>query len=268
MPTAKDQLKALSGLSGPEFERAWSQTPDRRRAPPAPRLPRPRPASLERRRFLAGSGYLPAHIAQKFTLGQQAALAVVGQEVIARRSCTLPMDKIAALAGVSRTLVRSAFAEAKLRGLLTVDERRLSAWRSDTNVVRVVDPEWLSWLARRGGRRKPQPSQIQEKKGHPTKDPPPAHITPSAYARRESNETLTASGKALETNYRPIGISSGQRMADLLRNLNGLGELNPASRPPPPRSDLAPRWAAQKGSKDDAPADQRLSSYPRPLPGS
>ncbi len=37
-------------------------------------------------------------------------------------------------------------------GLLTVEERRVTGFRNDTNVVRIVSPEWTAWLrlARKG----------------------------------------------------------------------------------------------------------------------
>ena len=47
--------------------------------------------------------------------------------------CTLTIDHIAALAGVSGTTVRKAVREARLLGLLKVEERRLSAWRNLPN---------------------------------------------------------------------------------------------------------------------------------------
>jgi DNA-binding MurR/RpiR family transcriptional regulator len=47
-------------------------------------------------------------IAASFTPGEQAALAVVAREVQARQVCVLPIDAIAALAGVSRSTVKNA----------------------------------------------------------------------------------------------------------------------------------------------------------------
>ena len=59
---------------------------------------------------------------------------------------------MAALVGVAETTVRNAIREARKRGLLTVEERRLTGFRNDTNVVRIVSPEWTAWLrlARKG----------------------------------------------------------------------------------------------------------------------
>jgi hypothetical protein len=111
-------------------------------------------ASLERRRSWAASGALPPQLACRFTIGEQAVLAVIAMEVRKKGRCALAMDHIAALAGVCRTTVRNALREAGDLGLIKVIERRLTAWRNDTNLIDVVSPEWLSWLERgpkRGG---------------------------------------------------------------------------------------------------------------------
>ncbi|WP_267361432.1 MULTISPECIES: GntR family transcriptional regulator [unclassified Methylobacterium] len=111
-------------------------------------------ASLERRRRWAASGRLPPQLAARFTLAEQAALALVSAETARRGDCRLSVGQIAAVAGVSETTVRNALREAQRLGLVTIEERRLTGWRSDTNVVRIVSPEWTAWLrlARRGER--------------------------------------------------------------------------------------------------------------------
>ncbi|CAO4157290.1 hypothetical protein DHODJN_25980 [Methylorubrum extorquens] len=36
--------------------------------------------------------------------------------------------------------------EATKLGPLTVEDRQITGWRNDTNIVRLISPEWLSWL--------------------------------------------------------------------------------------------------------------------------
>ena len=125
--------------------------PQGKEAPPAKAHARtgsrPRtPESMSRRRRWAAAGYLPPALAQAFTAGEQAVLAVVALEVGKRGACSLALGHVAALAGVSMTTAKRALRQAKLLGLVTVEERRLSRWRSDTNVVRVVSREWAAWL--------------------------------------------------------------------------------------------------------------------------
>lgn len=110
-----------------------------------PRSP-DRAASIERRRRVAASGSLPPAIAARFTLGEQAALSVIAGEVRRRGRCELPIDALAAMAGVSRTSVQNAMRQAVRLGFLTVTERRRRGRPSDTNVVAIVDAAWRAWL--------------------------------------------------------------------------------------------------------------------------
>lgn len=119
-------------------------------APIAPKVgSRPRTdASMERRRKWASSGRLPPQIAAVFTLAEQAALSVVGAEVAKRGRCELCHEAVAAIAGVSRSTVRAALRRARSLGFLSTEERRLTPWRSLTNVVRIISAEWKSWSQR------------------------------------------------------------------------------------------------------------------------
>lgn len=112
-------------------------------------------ASLERRRRLAAAGRMPPGIAARFTLAEQAVLALVATETGKRGDCRLAIEALAAIAGVSRSTVKTAIREAARLGLLTVEERRITGFRNDTNVVRIVAPEWLAWM--RLGRRSDRP---------------------------------------------------------------------------------------------------------------
>ena len=103
-------------------------------------------ASMERRRRWAASGRLPPAIAARFTLAEQAVLAVVATQARDKGSCSLTIGHVAALAGVSETTVRNALREARQLGFVTVEERRLTAWRNAPNIVRIASAEWISWL--------------------------------------------------------------------------------------------------------------------------
>lgn len=108
---------------------------------------RPRkPESMGRRRRWAAAGYVPPKLAAAFTAGEQAVLAVVGKNIAARGTCTLAMGAIAALAGVSETTARRALRQAALVGLLTIELRRITGFRNDTNVLRIASAEWAAWL--------------------------------------------------------------------------------------------------------------------------
>ena len=92
------------------------------------------------------SGIVPAKIAASFTVGELAVLTVIGRQVQRGGVCVLPIDAIAALAGVSRTTVQNAQRQARALGLIEVRERRRRGLPSLPNVVSVTDKLWRAWL--------------------------------------------------------------------------------------------------------------------------
>lgn len=121
------------------------------------------PASRQRALRWVASGWMPPQVASRFRPMEQAALAVIARQIHTHGCCKLPVGAVAALAGVSETTVRAACRQAAKLGLLAVHERRITKWRSDTNVVEIVSREWRSWLARR-------PKGGGCKVSYPTKD--------------------------------------------------------------------------------------------------
>lgn len=120
---------------------------DRQNSPRTGVGSRPRTSlSLERRRRWAASGRLPPGLAAQFTLAEQAVLALIATETVRRKDCRLAIENLAAVAGVSRTTVKNAIRQARMLGLLTVEERAITGFRNDTNILRIVSPEWLAWL--------------------------------------------------------------------------------------------------------------------------
>ena len=106
-------------------------------------------ASIARRRRLAACWPLPPSLAQEFTISEQAALRVIADELRRYGSCALFIDKVAALAGTCRTVVKNALRKARALRLLTVEERRRKGQRSLTNVVRFLCMTWRQWITRR-----------------------------------------------------------------------------------------------------------------------
>lgn len=112
-----------------------------------PRCPN-RAASRARRRQLGGSGALPDSLRHHYTEGQRAVLTIIVGEVREKGHCELPIDKIAALAGVCRTTVQTTLHEARRLGHIIVRERPQPGRKSLTNVVEVASREWLAWIRR------------------------------------------------------------------------------------------------------------------------
>ena len=72
-----------------------------------------RKASRDRRRRLGGSSALPDRMRHCYTEGNRAVLCIVAGEIKQQGFCDLPVDKIAALAGVCRTSVQNTLHEAR-----------------------------------------------------------------------------------------------------------------------------------------------------------
>lgn len=139
---------AREGFRRPGGAKAASGRPWPARRPP--RSP-DRQASLERRRRQEASGAMPPRLAAKFTVGEKAVLAVIGWTCQRMQVCVLPIDAIAALAGVCPRLTQNALRLAEQLGLIHIRERRIPGQKSLTNVVTVASKEWRAWLER--GRR-------------------------------------------------------------------------------------------------------------------
>lgn len=109
--------------------------------------------SIQRRRRLARASPVPPELVDQFTQGQLAVITVVAGEIARVGACTWCLDRIAAVAGVCKTLAREAIRKARNAGLLFSTERRRRGQKSLTNIVRVLRRSWGAWLQRIGCRK-------------------------------------------------------------------------------------------------------------------
>ena len=151
---------ACGALQEGEAQQLAEEIAARKAVPLKPAEPRRRvgsrprsPEAMERRRRWTGSGWMPPQLAARFTMAEAAVLAVIAAEVARRGLCRLTIGHIAALAGVGRTTVQNAVREAAALGMLTSEEWRITAWRNAPNTVRIVSPEWRTWLRMRDRKR-------------------------------------------------------------------------------------------------------------------
>ncbi|SCW33994.1 hypothetical protein [Ancylobacter rudongensis] len=130
-----------------------------------------REASKRRRRGLARSAPMPAALASLFTESESAALAIVAGEVKHHGACELPIDKLAALAGVCRTSAQNALHEARRLGIIKITHRPQRGRKHLPNRVEIVSPEWRTWLKRGPTAHRPIGSKTisQGKNLNPTK---------------------------------------------------------------------------------------------------
>src|SRR3954452_13958723 len=144
---SEDQASELSDLIESRRALPAAPKPIQRRLGSRPRTP----ASMERRRRWVASGALPTALAARFTLAEQAVLAVIAAEHRKRGDCRLTNGELADVAGVSITTAKNALRHARALNLLSVEERRLTAFRNDSNIIRITSPEWRAWLRLGGG---------------------------------------------------------------------------------------------------------------------
>lgn len=107
-----------------------------------------RQASRDRRRRLGGSSALPDTLRHHYTEGQRAVLCIIAGEIKHHGVCDLPIDKIAALAGVCRTTVQTTLHEARRLGHIRITERPVRGQKSLTNLIQIASAEWQAWLKR------------------------------------------------------------------------------------------------------------------------
>ncbi len=88
-------------------------------------------------------------MAAGFTQAENAALAVIIREIATTGRCGLPIGAIAARAGVCATSARNAVREARARGILHVEERRVARDRNLPNVLTIISRELALWVRTR-----------------------------------------------------------------------------------------------------------------------
>lgn len=105
-----------------------------------------REASRMRRRRWGLVRAMPDHIAERYTEAPRSVGGVIASQCAAFGRCVLPIARIAAMAGVSRTTVWNYMSKAIERGEIEVIERRTRGGLSNTNIIRIKSKEWLDWI--------------------------------------------------------------------------------------------------------------------------
>lgn len=117
-------------------------------------VPRQRPrspdrqASRDRRRRLGGSSAMPDTLRHHYTEGQRSVLCIIAGEIKRHGVCDLPIDRIAALAGVCRTTVQTTLHEARRLNHIRITERPVRGRKHLPNLIVIVSSEWRTWIKR------------------------------------------------------------------------------------------------------------------------
>jgi len=75
-------------------------------------------------------------------------LCILAGEVRHHGVCDLPIDKIAALAGVCRATVQTTLHEARRLRHITITERPVAGRKHLPNLIEIASAEWLTWIKR------------------------------------------------------------------------------------------------------------------------
>ena len=98
----------------------------------------------------AASSWLPPRLAARFSPAEQAVLGVVLSTIALTGRCEWCHGAVAGRSGTSVSTVKRALAQARVLGLVIVEERRLSWARSLPSVVTIASAELRTWVATRG----------------------------------------------------------------------------------------------------------------------
>jgi hypothetical protein len=145
LSTCIERRRPLGRRQAPGFATPMGKLAGRvygRFKPRRPQRSPDREASRHRRRTLAGSSALPPNIRCHYTEGERAVLCVVSGEVKRQGACDWPIDKIGAIAGVSRTTVQNALHWAQRLGHIEIDYRPVHGRKNLPNLVRIISLEW------------------------------------------------------------------------------------------------------------------------------
>jgi hypothetical protein len=113
---------------------------------------------------------------------------------------------------VSETTIRNALREARRIGLVAVEERRITGFRNNTNVVTIVSVEWIGWL--RLARRETRVGPVTAVEGATRK--PESGITNSVadYATGEELDPAAVAASETEKGCRGQRAASAERFTD------------------------------------------------------
>jgi hypothetical protein len=107
-----------------------------------------RAASIARRRMHAASGAMPPQLAAQFTIAEQAVCRVAADEFLAHGVCDLSRNELGSRAGVCHTVAERTMLKIEKLKWIEVERRPRSGRKHLTNLTRIVNREWLAWLAR------------------------------------------------------------------------------------------------------------------------
>ena len=164
--------------------------------------------ATKKRRKWGGGSSLPDTVCQYYTEAERAALGVIGEQVKRQGFCDLPLEKIAEMAGVSRTSVQNCLRKARSRDRndIAVQLRPQPGRKNLTNVIRIISAEWVLWIKRSIGFKRLNPSErsreisLSQSKIEPKK----ALENGGVATPRPDNQPLRVESRRMESKWAPM----------------------------------------------------------------
>jgi lambda repressor-like predicted transcriptional regulator len=111
---------------------------------------------------------MPPALGAHYTEGERAVLCIIAGEVKRHGICDWPIGTIAAKAGVGRSTVQNALHEARRHSHIAVQARPRPGQKNLTNVVSIINRDWLEWIKRAPSAAKSLEPVVRGKQARPT----------------------------------------------------------------------------------------------------
>jgi DNA-binding transcriptional ArsR family regulator len=182
-----------------------------------------RQASIARRRRLAASGPMPPALASRYTTSEQALARILADEFLAHGVVDLSRNEFGSRAGCSHATAKRALLKFEEDGLIEVERRPRSGRKHLTNLARIKNREWLTWLAHGNRKAVAVKSCTRARPDFKTfrgvkKSPPRAQILRNNDSDRVDKTVLSSARPACAGNRRTRGQAPRQHSASPSRN--------------------------------------------------
>jgi 5-methylcytosine-specific restriction endonuclease McrA len=105
-----------------------------------------REKSIQRRRQFASTWPMPPVMAGRLTESQRAYARLIADEIAVRGVCDKTLDELAARGGMCRKTAKRAQQRLLELQWITVELRPVDGQKHKPNVIRIVSPEWKTWI--------------------------------------------------------------------------------------------------------------------------
>jgi hypothetical protein len=186
-----------AALRLPARQATSNTKPFRFSRPPRQRSP-DREASMRRRRTLAATWSLPPSMAAKLTVSEQAYCRLLADDYAAEGLTNASHSEMAARVGCCIETIKRAQKILRRLGWIAVQIRPRRGLKHLTNVVRIVSPEWITWITNG-----PRCNQVGKQKSPATENQLKDTATATCVKPAPPIEIPSVSRSASLSNFKP-----------------------------------------------------------------